>query len=82
MESLSDLLLVPAPPPLTAYSAVARQEAGEPAGVMGASDRPAGVTREGVDVFLTKPFSPIELTKHVKRLLGGPGATMAPFMRT
>ncbi len=23
----------------------------------------------GVDVFLTKPFSPIELTQHVKRLL-------------
>lgn len=24
----------------------------------------------GVDVFLTKPFSPIELTQHVRRLLG------------
>ncbi len=24
----------------------------------------------GVDVFLTKPFSPIELTRHVRRLLG------------
>jgi CheY-like chemotaxis protein len=24
----------------------------------------------GVDVFLTKPFSPIELTQHVQRLLG------------
>ncbi len=34
----------------------------------------------GVDVFLTKPFSPIELTKHVKRLLGGPEATTAPFI--
>ncbi len=36
----------------------------------------------GVDVFLTKPFSPIELTKHVKHLLGGPDATMAPFLGT
>jgi CheY-like chemotaxis protein len=26
----------------------------------------------GIDVFLTKPFSPIELTQHVKRLLGMP----------
>lgn len=26
----------------------------------------------GVDVFLTKPFSPIELTRHVQRLLAGP----------
>lgn len=34
----------------------------------------------GVDVFLTKPFSPIELTKHVKRLLGGPEATTVPFL--
>lgn len=24
----------------------------------------------GVDVFLTKPFSPMELTQHVRRLLG------------
>lgn len=36
----------------------------------------------GVDVFLTKPFSPTELTKHVKRLLGGPEATSAPFIGT
>jgi DNA-binding response OmpR family regulator len=26
----------------------------------------------GVDVFLTKPFSPIELTQHVRQLLGAP----------
>ena len=24
----------------------------------------------GVDVFLTKPFSPIELNQHMRRLLG------------
>jgi DNA-binding response OmpR family regulator len=33
----------------------------------------------GVDVFLTKPFSPLELTRHVKRLLGRTEATGVPF---
>lgn len=29
----------------------------------------------GVDIFLTKPFSPIELTQHVRRLLAPPAGT-------
>jgi len=35
----------------------------------GQSDLRDAAEKVGVDVFLTKPFSPIELTQHVQRLL-------------